>query len=349
MSNMIVPDFSEVGPETVATADVKEMLTITIEGQQKIVRINPSSLSVINSCPRKAFYLLELKLKSKNEGTALTAGKAIHRGLEIFYTHPSKERSLPVRFEENAILLAHDQLDAETVASHFLYSAIAEMVKVAMPLKALPDSDKRSISNLAWLMTKYFRTYINDPYVVHSDANGPLVERRVEFPIYEDPTLKVIVFGTIDVILRNEVTGVILPADHKTFSQAGNDFLNRIKPNHQYSAYLLGAQKCLGITTDEFMVNGFHVVAKPKTANAKGAQFVRQITKRSAHDFVEFEQAILWAVRSYLFWQEAKSWPIGSVDSCSMWGGCSLLDVCSAPSQLRQNILDAQYNKPMEA
>jgi hypothetical protein len=140
------------------------------------------------------------------------------------------------------------------------------------------------------------------------------------------------------------ISGQVLPGDHKTTSQVGTDFFNRLRPNHQYSAYVLGAQQVLGLQTEEFMVNALQVKPKPLTARGTPPHFTRQITRRSAEDILEFKLAVQWAVSSYLNWSDANNWPIGNVDACASWGGCSFLEICSAPAQLRENLIEAKFN-----
>jgi hypothetical protein len=267
----------------------------------------------------------------------------MHRALEVFYSHSCKERELPRDFEEHAALMAHGHQAPE---SHFMYDAVAAFVKEAEPLKLLPDTDKRSIPSGVWVLGHYFRTYHNDTYVIHRDAEGrPMVERDFTFTWHEDPHLKVDLFGRIDMILKNEATGQILPGDHKTSSQMGSDFFNRLRPNHQYSGYVFGAQRCFGITDEHFLVNGIQSKARPTTSRGGPPTFTRQITRRTQEDFKEFHAVVMWAVQSYLTWQCSGVWPLGTVDACASWGGCPYLDVCSAPNELRQNILESKFQR----
>lgn len=348
----ISPDFSECSPE-IPRLDTKKMLTITRNGGQTVVEINSSSLGIIQSCGRKSYYTLKRGMQGRNGSPPLVFGHAIHKALEVFYSHPSRVRTIPVRFNEKSDLLVHQDLrtviDTVGASNHFLFDAIAAFLKDAEPLRMLPDTDKRSLASGVYILQNYFKTYINDPYVVYSDANGPVSERTFSTPLYEDPLLKVILFGTIDVVLKSEVTGEILPADHKTSSVLGSDFFNRLKPNHQYTGYLLGAQKVLGLSTESFMVNALQVKARPLTARGSAPMFTRQITTRSPHDMVEFTQAVLFAVRSYLLWEETQAWPLGPVGECASFGGCQYLKVCSAPSELRENLLEDAFNATSQA
>lgn len=265
----------------------------------------------------------------------------MHKGVEVFYHQPRGDRFVPDNFEEVALNMVHGIAAPE---QHFLYDAISAFIKEAEPLKSLPDTDKRSLSSGVWVLGHYFRTYINDVYEIYRDDEGPVTERTFEAVLFEKPDLKVIVFGTIDFILRNMVTGSILCGDHKTSSQMGPDFFARVKPNHQYSAYIFGAQKVLNIDSEDFLINGIQTKSRPLTPRGGPPTFVRQITKRTEQDIAEFTEVVEWSVRNYLTWEEKNVWPLGNVDSCAMWGGCQYLDVCSAPNELRQNILEAKFS-----
>lgn len=337
----VVPDFSKSGIE-LQSEKPHEMLTVTRSNGVTKVRINSSSLGVILACPRKSYYTLKRGLRSKVGSPALVYGSAIHKALEIFYSHPREERAIPPRFKEKSEQMAFGH---SPESEHFLFKAVESFVTEAQQLRMLPDTDKRSLSSGIWLLQNYFNTYINDPYVVYSDENGPVTERKFTLTLYKDTSLEVELFGTIDVVLQHEVNKVILPADHKTSSVVGNDFFNRLKPNHQYTGYILGAQQVLGIDSDQFLVNCLQVKARPLTARGSGPHFTRQVTKRSDQDIQEFKEAVLWAVRSYLLWDETNVWPIGHVDQCGMYGGCQYLDICGAPDQLRENMIEAKFNE----
>lgn len=340
---LITPDFSSlIGSNKEIGAPVKEMLSVRKDGAQTIVKINSSSLSLIQTCPRKSFYSLHERWKSRTGSPPLVYGSAIHKAMEVFYSHTSKEREIPVNFEESAEAMAHGDSAPER---HFLYDAISGFIAAAEPLRNLPDTDKRSIPSGVWVLSHYFKTYINDTYVIHSDDNGPIVERSFSIPYYEDKNLKIELFGQIDFALRNELTGEVLPGDHKTSSQLGSEFFNRIKPNHQYTGYLIGAKETLGLDGEHFLVNGIQVKAIPKTALGGPPSFTRQITRRNEQDFAEFKDALIAAVRNYLRWSETGVWPIGVVDACANYGGCQYLDICSQPNELKQNILESKFYK----
>lgn len=339
--SFITPDFSALVVAQKAEIP-KEMMTVRRDGTQTYVKINSSSLSLLQTCARKSFYSLKEGWKSKAGSPPLIYGSAIHKAMEVFYSHTAKERELPQDFDEVAPLLAHGHAAPE---KNFLYEALFAFVRAAEPLKMLPDTDSRSLSSGIWVLSHYFKTYLHDRYVIHSDAAGPIVERSFCIPYYEDKFLRIDLFGQIDFALKDEITGEVLVGDHKTASQMGSNFLNRIKPNHQYTGYLIGAHQTLGVSSEHFLVNGIQVKARPLTARGGPPTFTRQITRRTPQDFVEFKDALLEAVRNYLRWESSGIWPIGVVDACANYGGCQFLDVCGQPNELRKNILEAKFNK----
>jgi hypothetical protein len=345
LETIVYPDLSGV-VAVPSVGPVKEMLTVKWDGKQTLVRVNSSSLGLIQTCARKSFYKLDQGWKSKNGSPPLAYGTALHKALQVFYEHPARERTIPNEFAKHAGLMGQGYAAPET---HFLYDAIAAFVKSAAPLAGLPDDDKRSIQSGIWVLTNYFNVYLHDQYVIHVDAHGPVVEREFSIPFWEDTQLRIELFGTIDFAFKNTATGDVLVGDHKTVSQMGTEFMNRVKPNHQYTGYLFAAHRLLGVSCENFIVNGVEVKAKPKTARGGPPKFIRQITHRSPEDFAEFHWVVRDAVDSYLRWKERDRWPLGDVNACAMYGGCEFLDVCSAPAELRDNILDAKFQRSKHA
>lgn len=325
---------------------VKEMLSVGTDPQGRtLVRVNSSSLGVIQECMRKAQYSLHEGWRPREESPALTFGKGIHAALEVFYSSGPEERILPKY--EHLEMMGYGHAHPPT-NNDLIYRAVAKFIEVAQPLAALPVGDKRSIQNGVWILSEYFKTYIDDPYVAYVDAAGPFVERTFRFIIYEDPTLVIETFGTIDFLLRNVRTGDLLAGDHKTASFlnfGGQSYFDREKPNHQYTMYLLGLRKVYGIMAEDFMVNVVEVKAKPKTKGAKGVSFPRQITKRTEEDFEELREVIIDSVQRYLYARSKNVWVMGGVDACNKYGGCPYKQVCASPKSLRETILNNKFIK----
>lgn len=327
---------------TAAPAEPKEMLSVSEDSGVTSVRINFSSLSLLQECARKAEYSLIRGLRPNLESPALTFGSAIHKALEVYYSGERTERKIPADYKETMTMIGCGQWQPEWDESLVLRAARAFVLR-ASALSALPDDNKRSLVTGVWMLTHYFLKYLTDEYVIMRDAHGPVVERKVTLPVYASASLKIELFGTIDFVMRSEVTGQILPGDHKTASSL-YDFYDKISPNFQYTGYLLACREVLGYDTDLFLVNALQVKQPPKTARGSEPDFARQVTQRTKEDYDELKFAILDAVRRFLQYRKDGHYPQSATGACTArYGSCDYREVCAAPSSLRENIISAKF------
>jgi len=313
----------------------KEMLSVTnLPNGRKKVSINYSSLSIIQTCMRKAHYLLDRELRSENSSPALTFGSAIHKALETWYLSDVTERYIPKNLSERAQLevFGHEQGDEP------VFRMIRDFRAAAESMWDTPDSDKRSLYNGAKILAEYCRRYKDDGLTVVVDGQGPIVEREMRFPLLTSEEYDVEYFGTVDAVLENKQTGQVCVVDHKTTSALGTQFFNRLKPNHQYTGYILGARECLGIKTGLFLINGLGIY---KTKQ----EFARQFTDRTEEDFRELKDSVASAVRRYLQAKESGIWEQSAPDPCTNWGGCGFLKVCEVPGKIKENVISANWKE----
>lgn len=326
----------------------KEMISVGVTPEGKtLVKINFSSIDVIQNCLRKSQYLLDERWLPENESPATVFGSAVHAALDVYYRGNPELRILP-KFEE-VELLAFAPPSEKT--EPLIHQAMRAFIAKAQPLSALPDGDKRSIPNGIWILWNYFKAYINDPYITYVDERGPFIERPFTLRLHEDDSLVIDLFGTIDFAFQHITEKNIIPGDHKTTSSlgfGGSSYFDRERPNHQYTAYMMGAREVFGIQTNEFMVNAIEVKPKPKTARGSAPNFPRQVTRRDEGDFAEFKQVVMKVVQDYLYAKKHNNWPLGPVGSCNSYGACTYKAVCAAPKQLRENVLKSKF-KQVEA
>ncbi len=229
-----------------------------------------------------------------------------------------------------------------------VYRAIAAFLERGKELAPLPETDKRSLQNGVRLLYDYFKTYIDDPYIIYRDAHGPFTERSFTFRLYEDKSMVIDYFGTIDAVKQHNITGEKICVDYKTTSMVsgfgGNSgFLDKDKPNSQYTGYLLGLREAFGINIETFVIDIIEVKAKPKTPRGKGASYPQQITKRTEEDFEEFRESVVKYVWDYSLMLETGIWPIGPTSSCNLWGACDYKQVCASPKAIRETILNNKF------
>lgn len=333
----LTPDLSQLPKEL---EKPKRMLGLSkLPDGRDLVEINFSSLSVINDCMRKAEYSLIRNLRATTEAEALTAGKAIHKALEHWYSLPAHLRQLTDTENEMADALISQPLQGESLPYETALDSINAYVVAAQPLKWLGADDKRSLYNGIKILKAYFKHYADDGLeVLRDDSGKPYIEREVEFQIHEDGDKVIRFHGTIDIILKNIISGQVFVADHKTTAALGSAFYNRIKPNHQYTGYIWAARECLGIETDSFLVNGIQV-AKTKS------EFARQPTQRNQEDFEELRLAMIDAATRILKAKEYNLFPMNAPNACNQYSTCQFYEICSIPKSLRETVIRAKYGK----
>jgi len=327
--------------ETVAETEPKEMLSVRTAPDGRLdVRINFSSLDIIQTCKRKAYFSLRRKLRSTEEAPPLTFGSAIHKALEVFYCAPRADRSKPstgICDDAQSLMLMGAQPLAHGACVRC--ASVFTFLERGSSLKHLPDGDKRSLSNGLATLNAYFDRYSDDPFVIAKDGDGPLCERRFDFLLCEDAKRRITFFGTIDAIFLNEETKQYVVCDHKTTSALGADFYNRVRPNHQYTGYVLAAQRALGLANvDTFISNGIQVAKTKK-------EFARQATKITAEDFAELQYAVEQAVDDYLWADHRGIWPMSTPNACCMYGRCSYARICEVPNALKPSVIAALYGE----
>lgn len=295
------------------------------------IRVNSSSLDIMQSCMRKADFLLNRQYIGES-APALKYGQAIHSALAYWYSLPVEQREWDASVREEAKVMAYNEA-IKADKSPILMTVKAFIDSTDECIRMLPEDDKRSISNGVETILEYIKLYWNDGLEIVRDSGGvPLVEREVSFELGVLGDRKLVYFGTLDAVMINPHTGIKFVVDHKTTSALGKDFLNRIKPNHQYTGYWYGAKSCFGIDTDTFLINGIQVAKTKKS-------FTRQYTTRNNDDLEELIHTTVFYVLGYLRCLETGVWPISCPNPCAMWGGCKFLEVCSAPLSIRESVI----------
>lgn len=349
----VTPNFDQtyVAPKR----EPKEMLSAQkVEGKWW-VRINYSSLSMIQDCMRKAYYGLHRRLVHADSSPALVMGSAVHKAMEIWYCSAIEERTKITNADRDIIheALAAAERGEDPMAQSWTGASISSRVGAvigflskALPLRALPDTGARTLENGVAILNNYFNEYLGDRWAVLKDEHGPVLERKVEAQLVDDKNINIVAFGTIDAVMHDTTTGRVCVVDHKTTKSLGTDFLNRLKPNWQYCTYTWLANTALGLKVNEFMVNGIQVAKTVRKVN-------RQFVTFDTWDFQEMKAAILDAVLAYITslnvikGQEKPElfFPMSAPNPCTMWGGCEYLDVCNTSPELRENLLQNLFVK----
>ncbi len=334
---MIEMNLSEKTQNTPQT-DKKRMLDWSEENGKMKISLNFSSLDLIQTCKRKAFYALEMRLKSKFPQEALIFGKAVHSAMEVWYctSRDQRQRSSGACDDTQAQMLQGGEFKSHGSCPRC--SAVFAFLQTGQELGDLDASDKRSLANGVDILNNYFDERIKDPYQVLTDSKGPLIERSCEIKLFSSDTLDVYFHGTIDMIVVDSLTSQIIICDHKTTSALGKEFFNKIKPNFQNTGYYLLAKEVLDVKADLFMINGIQVAKLKRDSN-------KQFVKIDGWEIEEFFLAIHRACLEYQECLKSAQWPMTAPGPCSNYGGCLYHDLCDIPPSLRENVMKMSYIK----
>lgn len=267
-------------------------------------------MSLLHHCERKAKYVLFDQAQSP-PSQAQQFGSLIHKALERYYSMAPELHTDEVLVELWAQETS-EYVDAEN----------------GLHTKAI---GKKVLSN-------YAKVYANDPWVAVRDYSGlPFAETQFEFELEDCDDLAVFLFGTIDLLVKNTQTGEYAVMDHKTGRSLGTEFMNRWKPNHQASAYILAAQQHYKLPVNKMIINGLQIA---KTVQ----QAARVETYRDAAELEEFKTlALHYAYKLERLAQGDLAIPADSI-TCSSFGGCSFLNVCALTPALRETALANMKN-----
>jgi len=347
MTDNINIDMSDVHVEQ-KHKGTKRYLFSWLDDKTVSFQIDNSSLEVFTTCPRSAEYKL-VHARSPLSRSALTAGSAIHEGLETYY----KGLCTSGRSDE----LIQRALKAS-----------------ALPFVSQPPAfaDWRSPDRVIDTLQRYFNSYQHEPFSIQLDREGlPCVEMAFSLPlgviefdneetIYPaghlvgdlpadvDPqrpltlnTVQVYWTGKIDLAITLDHQPWIM--DHKTCSMMGQTFWDNFQLSNQTVGYTWAAEQIFGEPFTGLLVNAIYW--RPPTA--KGVittEFHRQRFYYEPQQVKEWEHNVHAAVNDFLANLARGYFPMYTAWCQGKFGACPYFGTCSMPSTYRMMDLMTSYN-----
>ena len=283
-----------------------------------IIRLNSSAMGLLRHCERKADWILN-KGQPDLSSPAADYGSLIHKALAEYYQLNPNDR-----FPETLV---------------DIWNKVSETFEFKDPNKTKEIGQK--------VLFNYAKTYTGEAWrVVSLPEIGPAVEVPFEFKfgLINDEILKkqaeVYLFGTVDMIVQNVDTGEYAVMDHKTTKTIGTEFSSRWKPNHQMSAYIYAMNSYFKLPTNKAIINGLQIAKTVQNT-------IRIETTRNQSELTEFKQQVYHSASR--LWEMSIN-PDGfrsfaDSTSCSMYGSCKMLNVCSLPPELRAGPLSLALSK----
>jgi len=273
-----------------------------------LTKYDNSMIREFQACPRKFYlrYALHLKTKDKSNRFKAEFGSAIHAGLQKYY--------------DNGTL---------------------EQCKVAFTEYWLPyeGHDPKGIRNLLKGLT-----IIEDYIKLHpiekenwevAYAKGAELEIAVDISCEE--TGEVLFIGKVDLAIRDKLTRILSPLDHKTTGWSG--FLTT-KPNHQLAGYSYSLQEMTGEEVDGGILNQIYFTKHQIKYTREKASFNKAYLKEEW--LRDIRRVIKWIKECF----STDFFP-KNTDNCSQYGGCEFLYICknSQSSSIYPSLLATLYEE----
>lgn len=310
-----------------------------------VFQIDNSSLEVFATCPRSAEYKL-VAGRSPLPSAALTAGSAVHEGLESWYKDIT------------------NGVDRDTAKQNALAAS-------QIPFDLRPNMDMRewrTPERVVTTLLSYFNKYEKEPFSIMSIEGKPQVEIPFSLP------LTVIDMGGVELqhhtfgdlvepdtwpegatestpVILNEVhvywtgkmdllimlDGALMVSDHKTSSMMGPTFWADFELSNQTIGYSWAASEISGQDVKGLLVNCIYW--RPPTKTEVKTEFHRQRFYYSQAQKDEWVQDTIANVSDFLTSLAREYFPKNPKWCMGKFGACRYHMTCVGEPETRQDML----------
>lgn len=298
-------------------SELKESLQLLEKKQSEKRRetlvLDSSKLSTYLACPKK-FQLSHVKnLKPIKEAIFYDFGKAIHVGFEHYFQNDKN-------------------LDAGL-------SAIDAYVKENDFTPIDDPKEHRTPDTARMVLIEYNRRFASEPIVPLIQNDKKLIEVTFSFPVdifeTENCIYDVLYAGKIDMICAIGKTNYIM--DHKhTSSKKPTWYLKYQYPNDQMAGYIFAENVYLDFQVMGVCINLVHVT-KTKI------DFEKRVISYTKEQLEEWFKNLHFLAERIVNDIDQNTFPRYSTSCYSMYGGCSMLQVCSNPVSVRKAIIEMDF------
>lgn len=290
-----------------------------LEGLQ--TSLSSTSLGLFKECPQKYKYQRIDGWRPRGGQVDLDWGILVHQGTELYRRLKQQGAS-------------HQEALRQVVKQALISTWDAEAGRPQTWLD--PEKNRVTlIRTLVWYCDKWQ----DDPLKTYQLANGQIAA-ELKFQIdsgYKYPTGEaVLLHGLLDRIGQiNDQTYVV---DLKTTRfELDDKYYAQYSPDNQFSFYALAAHLGWNVPTQGLIVDAVQVRV---TFN----RFQRQLIQRDPSTIDEWYDGLGFWLQQIYFCAIKGSWPQND-KSCHKWRGCEYRQVCARAPAVRQQYLEANFEK----
>jgi hypothetical protein len=205
-----------------------------------------------------------------------------------------------------------------------------------------PDHDYKNRINLLTAVIGYIDEHENDPAKVVILENGePAVEQRFFIELDTNPACApdrpYALCGYLDKIV--EFNGDYFDVDYKTTKTTpGYYYWQQFEPENQMSMYTFASRVITPKPAKGVIIDVIQVLIKDQP------KFVRGMTFRTEDQISEWLIDAQYWIGLAEEWAYNQYWPMNDT-ACDKYGGCPFRGVCSSSPQVREMILESEFEK----
>jgi len=192
---------------------------------------------------------------------------------------------------------------------------------------------KRTRATAAMMLRRYSEHYKHETFEVIAN------EQWLEVPLGANFNYVM----RIDKVVKDDegVKGL----EHKTTSRLGYQYIKSFKPSLQLTGYVYGLRATTDTNVTQMLIDAAMVTDKEPRAG-EGERFLRYPERVDVWELKEFEKIAItigneMATRAFEgdeFGQYTPNW-----GACTLYGECAFRPLCMAPPEVREKIIELQY------
>lgn len=290
-----------------------------------ISRWSPSTLDLLQECPRKFFYEKLARYTEKEFSVHLWFGTVYHEAI--------------TRYRRSTQL---DKLPHEEAVLKTMEYCLEEWDKVR-DVDPWPDN-KKGVEQLCRAVLWYIDDAADSSFAPVHRPDGSLaleLDFLIELPMENPDGEPYVLFGIVDELaqLKEPVTNRMpIIRDRKTTgAQLNDNYFQQFKPNNQTAAYGIAGHVALE-------GQPFSVMIEAMQTQVGGTRFQNLFVEYSKEELDEWIQDQMYWIKQAEVYAENNYWPMNRT-ACTHKGGCKFWETCGKAPSVRQTVLHSDFKK----
>lgn len=286
--------------------------------EDNVLVIDNSRLEPFTTCPRLAQYRVVRKRTLSRSHSSLEFGKALHKAMEVRYTHPD----------------INDPSDE-------LFTRQVEVLQKDFEKIILEPDDFRTLDRAIDIVQKYNSYYRIEPFVVATKDGKPYVELSFAIPLGEVDGIKIIWTGRIDLVIQDDKGFFVM--DHKTTSMLGATYFQDFLISQQMIGYVFSARILTGLPIQGVVINA--LVSRKPTKTGTAVEFSREKIYFTEEHIEEWRTDVLHIAADFIRNVKRDYFPKHTKWCMGKYGKCEFHEVCTLPPTQREILLTSDLYK----